>query len=274
MALTVVFGYLLQLRDGNRPQGLKGTFLFAGGWLTVAAFALFLLVGQLTWMRWLREFAHDPFEMIGSVENFWLKFHISHVFDDSAVFLTVLAVAGVLLLTFRIGKSALRIVIPAIVLYVLALGSSLGVSYLSIARSFYIYERQWIAGAILSSIAVVWFFGQVYHELEKNSRWYFRLPSIMFLTLVGFTFYGAVQIHLQNQESWKVQMEPYAADNSPISDFMVDLSDSGMVYAGNVNAVRGGEVWPLFTEWYGLQAGMRPEFRDTNPGWTRFLFTH
>lgn len=274
LVLTLVFGYFTRWLDGTRPEGLKGTFVFAGGWLTVVAFALFLLIGQLTWMRWVREFAYDPFEMIGSVENFWLRFRISHVFDDSAVFLTVLAVAGVLLLAFRLGRPAIRIVTPVIVLYVLAVGSSLGVSYLSINRSYWIFERQWVAGAILSSIAVVWLFGSIYKSVGGGNSWYVRLPSLVFLALVVLAFVGSIQNHVQTTEAWNDQMQTFAADERPISEIFVEFSDADMVYAANVNSVRGGEVWPVFTEWYEKQAGMRPEFRETNPSWTRLLFTH
>ncbi len=271
LALTIVFGYFVRWLDGTRPEGFKATFKYAGSWLTVAGLGVFVLVGQLTWMRWVRDFDYDPFEMIGSVEVFWTRFRVSHVFADSTLFLVILAAAGVLLLALRPGKSAFRFTIPAIALYLLAALSSLGVSVLSITRGYWIFERQWVAGAILCSIAVVWLFGSIYKELATNSAWYLRLPSMVFLALVAFTFYGSVQSHLQSQESWKAQLEPYAADDRPISEIMTEFSDADMVDAANVNAVRGGEVWPVFTEWYWKQAGMRPEFRERNPGWTRFL---
>jgi len=272
--LTLAFGYFMRWLNGTRPNGFKATFTYAGGWITVVAFGLFVLVGQLTWMRWIREFEYDPFEMIGSVETFWTRFRVSHVYDDTATLLVVLAMSALFLLAFRVGKSAFRITIPAVLLYFLAVASSLGVSYLSINRSYWIFERQWVAGEILSSIAVVWFFGSIYKELGTGGSRYFRLPSLVFLALVAFTFYGSVQSHLQSQESWRVQLEPYEADSRPIAEIMTEFSDADMVYAANVNAVRGGEVWPVFTEWYWKQAGMRPEFRERNQGWTSNLFTN
>ncbi len=271
LALTIVFGYFLRWLDGTRPDGFKETFTFAGSWLTVAGLGLFVLVGQLTWMRWIRDFNYDPFEMIGSVEAFWTRFRVSHVFADSTLFLVILGAVGVLLIALRRGKSAFRFTLPAITLYVLAVLSSFGVSVLSITRGYWIFERQWVAGAILCSIAVVWLFGSIYKELATGGAWYFRVPSLVFLILVALTFQGAVENHLRSQESWSVELEKYALDERPSSEIMTEFSDADMVYAANVNAVRGGDVWPEFTVWYWKQAGMRPEFRETNPSWTRFL---
>jgi hypothetical protein len=45
-----------------------------------------------------------------------------------------------------------------------------------------------------------------------------------------------------------------------------------LVYAANVNVSRGGEVWPQFFDWYKNQAGMRPEFRESNPSWMDAMF--
>ena len=273
LTLTIVFGYFVRWLDGTRPEGFKATFKYAGSWLTVAGLGFFILVGQLTWMRWVRDFYYDPFEMIGSVEVFWTRFWVSHVYADYASLLLVLAAAGVLLLALRLGKSAFRFTIPAIALYLLAALSSLGVSVLSITRGYWIFERQWVAGAILSSIAVVWLFGSIYKELATGSAWYFRVPSLVFLILVVLTFQGAVESHLRAQESWSVELEGYALDERSSFEIMTEFSDADMAYAANVNAVRGGDVWPEFTVWYWKQAGMRPEFRETNPSWTRFLFT-
>jgi len=82
-----------------------------------------------------------------------------------------------------------------------------------------------------------------------------------------------VENHLRSQESWGVELEGYALDERSSFEIMTEFSDADMAYAANVNAVRGGDVWPEFTVWYWKQAGMRPEFRETNPSWTRFLFT-
>lgn len=273
LVLTAVFGYFLRWLNGSRPTGLKAIFRFAGGWLTVTALGLFLLVGQLTWMRWVREFAYDPFEMIGSSEIFWARFRVNHVFADSTVLIAVFAIIGIAVLAVKRGKSVFRLAIPPIILYLLAVLSSLGVSFLSINRGYWIFERQWVAGAILSSIAILWFFGSIDREAITSRTWLLRLPSAFFLALVAFSFYGSVQSHLQNQDSWRMQLEAFAADERPIQEVMTEFSDADMVYAANVNAVRGGAVWPIFTDWYWMQAGMRPEFRETNPGWTSYIFT-
>jgi len=102
----------------------------------------------------------------------------------------------------------------------------------------------------------------------------FTVAKHGFHVLEAFTYDGSVQGHLQSQESWRVQMRPYADDNRPIAEIMTGFSDADMVYAANVNAVRDGDVWPVFTKWYWKQAGMRPEFRETNPGWTSYPFTN
>jgi len=272
--LSVAFGYLVRWLDGSRPRGKKETFAYAGSWMTAVALTLFVLVGQMTWMRWIREFAYDPFEKIGGLGEFWTRLLVSHFYFGNILILLTLVVVAVLVLILRVGKPGLRIVFPAILLCLLALGSSMGISYLSFSRSYWIFERQWVGGALLSSIALVWLFGSIDKALRAENSWYWRLPSMIFLGLVVLAFFNSIQSHLQSQESWKVQLESFAADQRPISEVMVEFSDADMVYAANVNAVRGGVVWPIFTEWYLKQAGMRPEFREKNPSWTRYLFTN
>ena len=62
------------------------------------------------------------------------------------------------------------------------------------------------------------------------------------------------------------RMRKTGIGNAPVKGFEV--------FPCSVCSVGLWEVRPLFTEWCRLQAGMRPEFRDTNPSWTSILFSN
>ena len=271
VAMAIGFGLLVTWSDRAWSLSLKSAWRFAGGWLVVVAFVMFFVVGQLTWMRRVRSFSYDPFESLGSPASAFelmLRHHLVGDFRTQWVFLA--AAVLIVVISTRPFRRAARLFLP-IVLLILGLVSSLLISYLSYIRDYWIFERQWVGGVALCLLAMVWLFGELWKAGAGSRLWWRRIPSSIFVVLIAIGAVTSVRAEVDARSTWAESNAKFAAEARSPEEILADLGDENVVYAANVNIVRGGPVWPGFSDYYWKQAGMRPEFRADNPGWTRFL---
>lgn len=272
LALTMAVGYLVRALDGSRPSGLVSFWRFAGGSLTLASLALFVFIGQLTWMRRVRSFDLAPSEIMPDPSAWWAVFIQDHTFKRFPNIWLVLLGFGMVSLILMYRRGIPSSFFGPITLFLLAVCSSLGISAISYSRGYFLYERQWIAGVVLSSLAITWFFVEISKQSVRKLDWISHVPSFIYALFVFFLFIQSSIGQLQLRNDWAAGLSEVAVENRSSADIMASLDDEALVYGANVNAVRGGEVWPEFTDWYWKQAGMRPEFREVNPSWTESVF--
>ena len=271
VCLFFCFGILVAWSDQSWPPSLRALWRYSGGWLLIAALSLFLIVGQLTWMRRVRSFWMDPFESFGSPQGVWDALIRTHVTGYYSMLWLILGVSAIAVLMFvRPFKRLVTVLLP-LLMVLLGILSSIVVSYLSWLRDYWILERQWVGGIAISIVGLVWLFGALW-DLGENSRFRWRQwPSALFAVLIALSAFTSVRGTLDSWPTWSAEQAVFAADTRTPEELFADYGDGAAVYAANVNISRGGKVWPIFTDWYWKQAGMRPEFREDNPGWTRWF---
>ena len=131
----------------------------------------------------------------------------------------------------------------------------------------------------LTTLAVVWLYAQWWRNVREGST-LDKLPIIVYLGLLSAALLAAattqLQLNIERQQEWSTflndtrTVQEFAAD--PGAQTYVYDPIEGYEYMANVNVARGGPVWEEFVAWYNKWAGMRPEFRESNPGWTRFIW--
>jgi hypothetical protein len=270
LGLALSFGLFVQYLQGQRWRDFRQFLASLSPRLVASGVVLYVVVGQLTWMRRTAQFNYEPFEMIGgpsrAVQVFW-----SHHVTTQVPMPLWLAIAVLTVIALILIRQMWRSWIAPVVLLGLAVLSSIGLSVLSISRGYWLFDRQWVAGMALSAVALTWLFG----ELWKVSSGAFAVRRVAVVGFVILTTWGAVQSIgnvVSATQVWAEQQETFTGDRADRPELFGDFNDQQVVYAANVNVARGGSVWPEFTDWYRGQAGMRPEFRDTNPSWMVNLF--
>mgnify|MGYP000748145589 CR=1 FL=1 len=270
LALALSFGPLVQYLQGQRWRNLRQFVASLSPKLVASGVVLYVVVGQLTWMRRTAQFNYEPFEMIGgpdrAVQVFWSHHVTTQVPVPLWLALAVLTVIA-LILNHRMWRSW----IAPLVLLSLALLSSVGLSALSISRGYWLFDRQWVAGMALGAVALTWLFGELW-KITADKLAVVRVAVVGFVLLTALGAVQSVANVVSARQVWSKQQETFATDPAERTELFGDFSDQQAVYAANVNVARGGPVWPEFTDWYRGQAGMRAEFREVNPSWTQFMF--
>ncbi len=256
LALILLFSIWTAVRAGFVQRNARSFFTFINLPLLFAGSILFLAVGAFTWLRGTPEFGYDPFASLGSPQRAvqsLIRDHFSTIWDWSStgIALVLVVVFSISLARFRgIGRLA-----APLVLLLLAILSSLVVSLASYLRDYWIMERQWVAGIALGSVALVWFFAELYKAGSRTDSWALRVPAFVFAALTLVSCYGAVQTQISMLQGYREATMVLESDTRTLDQLITERSE--WPYIANINIVRGGQVWPIFTEWYGRQAGMR-----------------
>jgi len=265
--MLLVFGALvIYLRDHN-SFSLRSTVSFIGPAYVIPGLILFVVIGQLTWLRRVRTFDFDPYFMIGSRDNAIDRFLVDHIYGSfsATMWLVVLVLFMVTLTTVRPWRHLIFLA-PPVILWVLGVASSLLLTYLSISRNYWIFERQWLPGIALCAVAIAWFAAELFRQTgRKNLLAWISAYAIAVVYLTGA--YNTTRAIQGWSVGWQEQQIAFNEDQRSIEELTTSMDDNMLVYAANINAARGGAVWPEFISWYKNQAGMRPEFRETNPSW-------
>ncbi len=276
VVIIVPFSVWTALRSGEIKWSIRNLLRLANLWLLGSAAVVFLVIGQLTWMRRIAEFGYDPFALMGSASNTVNAFWADHFSGQSnnglkaAVALSLITLVVLLVRRFR-GAAPL---LPPLVLLVLALLSSAAVSALSAMRTYWILERQWVAGIALAAVAMVWFFAELHRMARASGSKWLRVPVFFFVILTLVVGARALSTGISTMQDQRAAQVVIAADTRTVEEILTQAKsgDEGAVDAANVNIARGGPVWRELITWYATQAGMRPDFRAKNPSWSVPLF--
>jgi len=258
LGVVLVVSVWAAWRSGWLVNGWKSVVGFVDPIAVVPAAGLYLVVGILTWLPSRPEFGYDPYSNMGSrevvINAFW-RDHLGALWAYRGWFLAFMALVAVVLLLSRFG-SGLDLVAP-FALGVLSLGTSIAVSAASYLSDYWILQRQWVAGIALLAVAVVWFLAQLSQSSAGRLRWVASLPGVLVGVLVVLAL-GSVWTGQTNQLiSYSQQQGELMLEKRSLEQLVADGAD--WPYVANVNILRGGPVWPIFTEWYSRQAGMREE---------------
>lgn len=256
LVIILFFSVSTAVRDGSLQRNTRSFLTFLNLPLLVTGAILYLAVGAFTWLRGTPEFGYDPFQSLGSpqgaVESL-IRDHFSTIWDWGNTWI-VLVLVVVISLSLGRFRGVGRLAAPLALLF-LAVGSSFVVSLASYLRDYWIMERQWVAGIALGSVALVWFFAELYKAGSRTDSWALRVPAFVFAALALISCYGAVQGQISMLQSYREAKLALESDTRTLDQLISERSE--WPYIANINIARGGQVWPIFTEWYGRQAGMR-----------------
>jgi len=267
--MTVAFGLFFARWNRSWPVSWRSLWQYLGKWLFVAATAVFVIIGQLTWMRWVRKFAYDPFQWFESPGSALTSLIRNHIYGDFPVLWVILAISLLIVIPFLKPTKNIRALIPPLLLLLFGIGSTLIISFASYARNYWIVERQWIAGISLAILALVWLFAELWRQSAGSRLNWKKWPSLLFVLIVLVSAFTTTRATLHDWTAWRTQQVEYQSETRTPEQILAELNDQTIVYGANVNTARGGPIWPQFFDWYRNQAGMRPEFRELNPSWSR-----
>jgi hypothetical protein len=226
-------------------------------------------------MRCVLSFGYGPLDMMGNSWSYTIQRGVMNHFANQTT--PWFWVAGLALITFlAIALSRFQVssrIVPPVILIAIGVLSSVAVSALSALRTYWILERQWVAGIALVAVGSVWFFAELFNASRTNNQVTLRVPVAAFiiLTTVSAIFSLSTQARVTNQDRMAyAEFRQETLVEAELQPEQVN-DDTGYVYAANVNAARGGPVWTMYVDWYDNLSGMRPEFRARNPSWTGFL---
>jgi len=275
--LVLLTTYFFTLTQGFRAVSLGGFYRFASPVYGISGLALYAVIGQLTWMRRIIQWSFDPWEYSGGSAGAAFQGFLSNQFSAGtfSYWLTLVVLMAVAASLLLVRPVVLRGVRNAIVLLGVALLSSAIVTGMSLYKGFWVYQRQWLAGLALGTIALVWLFAEANKATTSKGNLLRWGPTALFVLLISGGFITAVINQVQTLNQYQVDQASLADDGRAPADFLIGkYGDIDPVVAANINIQRGGEVWPYFTNWYNNEAGMRPEFREYNPSWSKYIWAN
>jgi hypothetical protein len=196
--------------------------------LQITSLALGVGIGALTWLRGSPTFQRDP----------WL---IIHALIDSLTAVHVLG--GVILLaliviTIRYGRTDPR---GPVILFVVMGALAVLFALLSLAQSYWILPRQFVASQAIMTIAVVWGVGVALKASPQTPK---RILSGIFAIVILFGAGRATIQQVENLMDWENNGFPAAGNPGDAAFHGIDVGPA------NQNVSEGGPVWPELTAIY------------------------
>lgn len=293
--LIAAFSLVVFLGAQKHSMHLKSVVAFLAPLYVVISLSLFAVIGSLTWMRRVFAFGGDTSTIYNwqAISSHFLWDHFAFVpyympvrlstgppEVSEWVMLLILSVVVLALIWQVISRRCRSLkLLPPLLLLGLAVASSIIVTFQSYRLSYWIIERQWVAGMGLSTVAITWFFAEWWRNVA-NKGTLLALPVIVYLVLLAVAFSVSLITQVQLTVQRALEWEDVRSDTRSIAELIADPGEQtynydpkvGYEYMANLNIHRGGPVWEEFVGWYNKWAGMRPEFRETNPGWSRFIW--
>jgi hypothetical protein len=253
LGLVGGFSLWMALRDGTIRRTTRELVTFANPVLLTVAGAAYLVIGRLTWMRGSPIFALDPYEMYGSPLAMLTELLTRHV--EFMVALPVAVVVGLFGVFSIRGMAGHRRLVGPLSLVVVGLSSSLIVSLASIARSYWVFPRQWVAGMALVALGLVWMFSEIDRAIAAGPSRVRRIPVLIFQALVVATFTlslvgGGIAL-AQYRADWTATPLSPVRPLAPVVS--TAMSNDQWVQLANANVKEGGRVWPQFAALYDRQ---------------------
>jgi hypothetical protein len=280
-----LFTYIQKYCENSiRRFSFQSLLLHADIKLSVLGSTSYFILASLTWLRGRPSFGFDPFQWIKKDEIVRTFFEFSH-FQFLAgfihPFLAILIaslIASLLLVTVAwirrkpVNPQLANLLFP-LCLILVSLGISVLLSLISYFKSYWIFERQWVASIALVTLGSIWFaynlsklVGSIHGSLAIVWTVIISIPILM--NSYEFTqskLPAVIQVIRSNSaaetsEHFKLKPSLESILNNSNLIKKNDWNDwEKLVYSNNDDWVRlansnlrlGGEVWDVFRVFYG-----------------------
>jgi hypothetical protein len=143
---------------------------------------------------------------------------------------------------------------PPAILLTMALLSTLTLSALSYLQGNWVLQRQWLDGIAITSLALVWWIGELGKSIDKRKKILHFAVAAGFIGLAKLNAYEPIKAQIQGIANRGQVWDVYANDDrSPKELLRKTQADGDWAYMGNVNIARGGPVWPEVAAYYGIE---------------------
>jgi len=113
----------------------------------------------------------------------------------------------------------LRGVRSATILLGVALLSSAIVTGMSLYKGFWVYERQWLGGLALGTVALVWLFAEANKATTSKGNLLRWVPTALFVLLISGGFISAVITQFQALNRYQVEQAAIVDDGRTPAEF-------------------------------------------------------
>ena len=297
--LVAGFSLIVGWKDHSFQRTWRGVLLFVAPAYVLPSIILYVGVALLTWLRRFLRFGWPDSTYDWSLlTNSFLQNHFSFApylypwrsgtstFDAGIAIVigTAFLVAVTALWLIFLPRTRNQRLLAPTLLFAAAGLSSVFFSYLSYRSEYLIFERQWLGGMALASVASTWFFAEWWRRC-RSLQPVAIAPSIAFVGLVMVSFALSVvsqlNITMDRYEAWQEMrndtrsMDELIAAAGVSESFMYEPQNptEGYGYLANINVIRGGPVWEVFVAWLNKESGMRQEFRGQDPNWSDVIWS-
>lgn len=240
--------------------------------LSIVGSITFFSLANATWLQGRPDFKggnFDPFQWVSRenlVDNFVKVSHFQFLNPYGYWFLYLVfglliisvLTRNILPLKWRLFSESL--IAPASLMFI-SIGISILLGFVSYRQSYWILPRQWVASIALCSIASVWFANRLFKVLHHIHivialLWLmvFSSPILINTYKIGKTQFREIETHLANQSKLPVpEINPKDIDVSSLTECSNDITacNDAWVELANKNIRQGGEVWEVFSNFYG-----------------------
>lgn len=257
-AVLWVFAYWYHCHSENFQIGVRTLLTHLNIRLTIVGTTLFFLIGALTWMRPGPEFDFDPYQWIAK-DGYW------NTFFDISLFQFVrpigAVVTGLLLVSLMVyvflpaqTKSKLKPIIPPLILIIAMLLVTGLLTLISHYRDYWVLPRQWVASIALVAVGFVWL-------IAEFSRLISRLHVSIGIIICISTFLYVINLAIPSGVNSYKKVEEYFTRPNRLVNYSQEQpvhitppkNNDEWVALANINLRAGGEVWPVFRTYYGLE---------------------
>lgn len=246
--LGTLFIAIVLLRALQQTESRRSIFMLLRTHLvlTVLSGSLSVVVGQLTWMREIRDFVH--FDSFRAFKKYGLDVGLSEFVVATVVWgLTALFYAFWVIRTSKRLTSDPRLVIGSL-LIVAGTALSLFFTWVSVLRNYWIFPRQWLPGAFLVFIGIALLLAVLFSYLAKRElRVVAGVGTIIVwaaaVTMIVFGSARELSIAAENRAWWE-NLSPLSLESA------VDDGNRFWVVAGNLNIKCDTTVWPELALYY------------------------
>ena len=231
IALT---SFMIARVGGEKPEFWK----FINLPLHISSVILGTAISALTWLRGSPEFSRDPWLTIRPiVDSLTAPQLVGIIFLGALIVFTLWQ--GLIHSTNRATLE--RQLVSATLLILVMIAVSILFAALSLAQSYWILPRQFIASQAIITVAVVWMLGSA---LLANPRRYKSTISAIFAVGISLGAARATISQLESLRDW--ENNGYPLEGNPGDGAFIGIE----VGPANQNVVDGGAVRPGFTVFY------------------------
>jgi hypothetical protein len=264
----LLFSYFAINRAESGRRTFRSSLRFANPKLLATGVSLFLVIAIFTWLTPQPGFQRDPFEGLRENGGFALTLggtHLQLLPTNSpavasaliyAVFITLIMLLAIKVFRRKKGLSERIIIahlIPPLGLLALATLLSSLLSLISLANSYWILPRQWVASLALVPVALVWLLYEITASLHWRRVYMARVfagVSIVFVIVLGtnrlWNQWQVSQSEITQFNEWRNSAALAEARDRP----QPTTNEEWTILANN-NVIVGGEVWPEIAAYYG-----------------------